>query len=216
MILELAGPAGVGKSSLQRALVGRWSAAPRTIWGQPVPSLLATGVRSLPGFMPLWSSARAPLWDETRHLVRLLTLGEALRSEPGRERVIFDEGPVFALAWLRGFGHPVMRSSAAESWWRLTTSVWAGLMDVVVVLDAPDSVLAHRIRSRPEDHEVKAYSDPDIAAWMARFRESLDWVLSELTVEAGPAVIRINAADSSPAAIAATVLESLPREAYAS
>jgi hypothetical protein len=215
MILELAGPAGVGKSSVQRDLVSRWSAAPRTIWGQPVPLLLATGVRFLPGFMPLWSSARAPLWDETRHLVRLLTLGAALRSAPAAQPVVFDEGPVFALAWLRGFGHPVMRSSAAESWWRLTTSVWAGLTDVVVVLDAPDAVLAHRIRSRPEDHEVKGYSDAHIAAWMARFRESLDWVLSQLTSQDGPAVIRINTAEDSPAAIAAAVLQSVQREAYA-
>lgn len=215
MILELAGPAGVGKTSLQRALAARWSGAPRTIWGLPAPSLLATGVRSLPGFVPLWSAARAPLWDETRHLVRLLTLETALKSEVRPTPIIFDEGPVFALAWLRGFGHPVMRSSAADSWWRLTTRIWAGIMEVVVVLDAPDAILAQRIRSRPEDHEVKAYPDAEIADWMARFRESLDWVLSELTAEGGPAVIRISTAEGSPASLAATVVESLEREMYA-
>jgi hypothetical protein len=63
----------------------------------------------------------------------------------------------------------------------------------VVVLDAPDHVLAQRIRARSHPHEVKELADPEIARWMARFREALDWVLSEMASHGGPLVVRLSA-----------------------
>jgi broad-specificity NMP kinase len=215
MIVELAGPAGVGKSTLNRALAGRLAAASGTIWGQPESSLLKNGVQSIPAFFPLWRLARAPLWQETTNMVRLRALLHSLRYLERNRAVIFDEGPVFALAWLRGFGHPVMRSLVADQWWQTAVRSWAGVIDAVVVLDAPDTLLAERIRARPNDHEVKRASDAEISIWMARFREALDWVLTELTREQGPIVVRLETSASTPEQIARQVLEAIDRGAYA-
>ena len=206
-LVELAGPAGVGKSATRRALIARSQLDQGMIWGLPARSLLANGVQMISDFVPLWLHARRPLWDETRHMVRLRTLREALqRSRSEGATMIFDEGPVFALAWLRGFGHPVMRSAVSEPWWNKVFQQWSPMVDLVVVLDAPDELLAHRIRSRPEDHEVKQASDPEIALWMARFRRSLDWVLERLSVEGGVSVLRLDTSTATPDRLAERTL----------
>jgi predicted ATPase len=200
-LLEIAGPAGAGKSALRQALATAGQTSQATIWGLQVSALLRNGVELIPSFIPLWWQAKTHLWDETRHMVRLRTLQQALRATRPERDTVFDEGPVFALAWLRGFGHPVMRSQLAEQWWRVAFREWGALMDTVLVLDAPNEVLAHRIRSRPEDHEVKHFSDAEIAAWMERFRMALGWVLSGLAIE-GTSVIRLDSSAARPERLA--------------
>jgi broad-specificity NMP kinase len=211
LLVELAGPAGVGKSTLSRALRERYAGGQGTIWGLPVLPLLGNGVQLLPTLWCFWRYSRSLLWDESRHMVRLKTLHQAWRRGelPHGRVVVFDEGPIFGLAWLRGFGHETMRSATSEEWWRATLREWAAVMDAVVVLEASDRLLAQRIRSRPEWHEVKQASDPEIAIWTARFRSALDWVLAELTVEGGPVVLRVATDRDPPERIAQRVIAAL-------
>jgi hypothetical protein len=187
-----------------------------TIWGLPVAALLGNGVRLLPTLLAFWRPSGSLLWDESRHLVRLKTLHQAIRRGEllGERVVIFDEGPIFALAWLRGFGHPTLRSPASEAWWRTAFRDWGEVIDTVVVLEASDDLLAGRIRNRPEAHEVKELPDQEIALWMARFREALDWVLAGMVQHGGPTVLRLST-DSQPAEhLAGRILESLKRGAH--
>jgi hypothetical protein len=212
-VVELVGPAGVGKSTLSRALVQRTAALPGSIWGQPALSLLGNGVRSGSDLLRFWRSSGSVLWDESRHIVRLQTLYLSLtRQTHGTERItVFDEGPVFALTWLRGFGHDSMRQQASDAWWRATLQEWSGVVDAVVVLDASDSLLAGRIRSRPEWHEIKHEPDWYIAEWIGRFRSALEWVLTGLAAHGGPAVIRIPVERDAPEELAERVSRVLDR-----
>jgi energy-coupling factor transporter ATP-binding protein EcfA2 len=209
--IELVGPAGAGKSTLCSTLTRKLPASTGSIWGQPVVPLLGNGIRLLPSFGPLWLESRSLLWDETRHMVRLRTLQRRLqRAEAGEIHTqMFDEGPVFSMAWLRGFGHETMRDRVADEWWRATIQEWASLIDVVVVLDAPDLVLAQRIRERAHDHEVKQFPDHEIAWWMARFRRALEWVLSEMSQHGGPRVMRLCSEDEASERIAGRIAEEL-------
>jgi hypothetical protein len=145
-------------------------------------------------------------------MVRLQTLERALR-DGGRAHstMIFDEGPIFALAWLRGFGHPIMQSKVLDDWWRTTLHRWALLVEIIIVLDAPDEVLIRRIRTRPEDHEVKLLSAREIAAWMERFRQALDWVLTSLALENGVTVVRLDTSTSTPEQLADRAMATLSR-----
>lgn len=216
LLVELAGPAGVGKSTLSRALLGRGAIAQGTIWGLPARSLLGNGVRLLPSLLGNCRRSRSLLWDESRHMVRLATLHRALAAivPPDARMVVFDEGPIFALAWLRGFGHEMMRSEASEAWWQDTLQDWAAVMDAVVVVEANDALLARRIRTRPHGHEVKEFSDPEIVAWMARFRSALNWVLAGLAREGGPAVLRVTTDREPPEMLAERVGAALDRIPY--
>ncbi|MEP7227789.1 MAG: hypothetical protein ABI785_10545 [Gemmatimonadales bacterium] len=215
--VELVGPAGVGKSTLSAALLRHWDAVPGTIWGRPVLPLLWNGIRMLPTFGGLCWYARSPLWDESRHMVRLRTLHHALRQRTGagNEAILFDEGPIFALAWLRGFGHETMRSGLSEKWWQASLAEWAGVIDAIVVLDAPDSTLATRIRTRSQSHEVKDFCDPEFSAWMGRFRTALAWVLAELAAQGGPVVLRLATDQTPPERVAERVLEELEGRRHA-
>lgn len=210
-LVELAGPAGVGKSTISRALLQRCPAVPGTIWGQPVLSLLGNGVQLAPTIAPFWRHSGSLLWNESRYMVRLQTLHRSVLQEQRFTApiVIFDEGPIFALAWLHGFGHQSMRSEISDPWWGATLAQWARAVDVIVVLDAPDAVLAERIRARPEWHEVKHSPDPYISQWMARFRAALDWVLAGLVAQGGPVVLRISADQDHPEGIADRIVAAL-------
>jgi hypothetical protein len=212
-VVELAGPAGVGKSTVSRELIGRFTAVPGTIWGQPPLALLGNGVQLAPMLLRLRRHSGSRLWDESRHMVRLSTLHRSLRQSraPDSQVMVFDEGPVFALAWLRGFGHESMRSPLTDHWWRATLHQWSRMIDAVVVLDAPNALLAQRIRTRPEWHEVKQEPDWYIAAWMARFRLALEWVLAGLAVQGGPVVVRIGADQDGPESLARRVASELDR-----
>jgi broad-specificity NMP kinase len=216
LLVELTGPAGVGKSTLSRALIGRGGMVAGTIWGLPVTALLANGLRLSPSLLDNCRRTRSLLWDESRHMVRLATLHRKLLGAqwPDNRTVVFDEGPIFALAWLRGFGHQIMRSEASNLWWQATLRDWAPVMDVVVVVEAADALLARRIRTRPHAHEVKEFSDPEIIAWMARFRSALSWVLEGLAREGGPTVLRITTEREPPELLAERVAAALDRIPY--
>jgi hypothetical protein len=165
----------------------------------------------IPTFTGLWLHSRSPLWLETMHMVRLRTLHRALRrpASPSRTVLIFDEGPIFVLAWLRGFGHEALSQQPSAEWWETTLREWASVIGAVVVLDAPDPLLAARIRARPHPHEVKELPDPEIARWMARFRQALEWVLTEMARHGGPKVIRLSSQDEPADRIAENVAQQL-------
>lgn len=211
-MVELAGPAGVGKSTLLKSLTER-GIGQGTIWGLPAFALLGNGIQLLPSLLRLWGHSGSLLWDESRHMVRLRTLHQALRrgGGPGSRAVVFDEGPVFALAWLRGFGHESMRSEAMEAWWQATLSQWTEAVDAVVVLDASDGLLAQRIKARPDWHEIKQSSQPEISIWMARFRAALNWVLAQMAAQGGPVIVRVTTDDASPDRLAEQVLATIQR-----
>ncbi len=86
---------------------------------------------------------------------------------------------------------------------------WAGRLDAVVWLDAPDEVLARRIRGREKPHRMKACSDEEISAFLARYREAYEGVLSELRAASGLKVIRVSTDAGTPEQIAEEVLSGI-------
>jgi len=129
--------------------------------------------------------------------------------------VVLDEGPVFALSWLRVFGHPRLQNGRAEPWWLATYGVWAALLDRVVLLDAPEPVLTSRIRGRHKPADVfRQMTDGEIRDLVARYRVSFERVLDGLARAGGPPPVTLATTATTPVRLGDAVLELLAERSH--
>jgi hypothetical protein len=128
-----------------------------------------------------------------KRITYLRTVYGMLHAElPGRPHaVILDEGPVYMLARLRVYGAERIRTAAFERWWRGTVAQWARTVDLIVWLDAPDTILLQRSRSRAQVHQLQRLSDVRAQQFLASYRQAYETVVSALTELSGPAVLRV-------------------------
>ena len=128
---------------------------------------------------------------------------------------MLDEGPVFALAWLRALGRAAAGPQQFALWWGPTLARWRQFLHGIILLDAPIPVLARRIRSREKWHEFQDSSDPELWGFLAQSRDALAATIEDLTRgETGPAVVRIVTDDRGPAAIVAEIQQQLDGQVY--
>jgi len=190
VVVELVGPAGAGKTTLANGVsaVDPTVRAGLSLWGLPRPKLFEATVPLLLTFL---ASAILPSrrlqWGEMAQMIRLGALRRVVRDESRKHRVLLlDEGPVFALSWLDVFYS--RNGNRAAAWRRRAVADWASLLDVVVFIDAADSTLAQRIRTREKEHMVKDRSDEEIYGFAAGFRKAFDRVIAEIS-KAGHLVV---------------------------
>ena len=197
-VIELVGPAAVGKTSLLLALNGsdgRLQSGPRLPKHRHVRSVVSLA----PTFAGLHRPFRGLLWKEMKRMTYLSTLLRLLK-EPrfnGASALMLDEGAVYMFARLLVFGEERIRSRAFQRWWSEASEQWAHALDVVVWLDAPDTVLIQRLRTRNQPHPVKALSDEAIVRFISSYRAAYDRVIDSLTLSGGPRVIRVRTDEES-------------------
>ena len=216
-VAEIVGPAGAGKSTLARVLGGRGAGvrAGLGVWGLPLTVLAAGAAASLPRLAGACARRRLRR-DEAGLVVRLCALHRLLGRAAlgGHDAVLLDEGAVFALAKLGAFeraaegaaGEPA--GGAESGGWALSLlGGWASRLDAVVWLDAPDAVLAARLRRRPKPHRMKDRPDAEIYEFLSRYRAAYGRVVSELTRRQNLRVFRFDTERESAEAVAGRVLE---------
>jgi deoxyadenosine/deoxycytidine kinase len=217
VVAEIVGPAGAGKSTLTQVLRER-DGTLRTglsVWGLPPTLLCLNAVLSLPRFVGLYRSRGRIRRDEVKLIVRLSALHQLLGRESSKNyrTLLLDEGTIFALVKLLAFGDNAKnngngsgRSNHLDAWTQSLLNRWARRLDAVIWLDAPDEVLAERIRSRGKAHRVKDKTDQEIFTFLARYRDSYERVISELTARHGLKVIRFSTEHQSLEAVADQIL----------
>jgi AAA domain len=204
-VVELAGPAGAGKTTVARALV---RSLPGARLGSP-PGRLAT-VRSVVTTAPVLLASRsvaAPGWwwseAELRSVGYLLAWQRQLRDAVAGEALLLDHGPVFRLAMLVAGRSQALRHPVFGPWWWRTATAWGRLLDTVVVLDAPTDELIARIQARPREHRVRG-ADPRAAErFLDAYRVAFDQVLRVVSDE-GTSVVRVDTA-AAPEVVADSV-----------
>jgi len=154
--------------------------------------------------------------EELKQIVRLNALRLFVGRRVGRAAVVvLDEGPVFALSWLRVFGHPRLQNGRAEPWWLATYAVWAALLDRVVLLDAPEPVLTSRIRGRHKPADVfRQMTDTEIRDLVARYRVSFERVLDGLARAGGPPPLTLATTGTTPVRLGDAVLALLAERSH--
>lgn len=199
LIVELAGPAGVGKSTLTRALnqsdgkiqIGLF---PRMSDLRNFPSFFWNTILLLPIYFAFRDNNHGSL---TRQQFAIMANMEGwarrLREDSGDSKiVILDQGPVYMLAELLRFGPENFRQVASK-WWEHICGEWADVLDIVICLDMADEILMERIRARDKPHGIKLHSDPWAVQFLARYREAQSEVLNSMSSNVkGPSVIGID------------------------
>lgn len=214
LVVELLGPAGAGKSTVLQFLAG-YDPSIRVdlgVWTLPRSLLVLGAIQRLPTLLGLFRAARSFLWEEGKYIIKLKALYHQVRLQrfTRYRAVVFDEGPVFALSWLHADAHHAAANGGLGSWWPRTVRHWAGAVDVVVCLDAPNPVLAQRIRARPHTHPVKEKSDAEIAEYLERYRAAYARVVTDLQAQPGPTVLSFRTDQHSATQIAQQLLAALP------
>lgn len=171
-VAEVVGPPGSGKSTVHQALargtvrsIGNYLAVSR------VPAWAASGLE----VATILREARAAGFGrlQLRWIVRLQATPRVLSLESrGASAVVFDQGPVYALARLRMAFDKVHPTTSMRAWWDTTLRWWADRLDLIIELDARDDVLLSRIQARAKDHVFQRLSAAQAAAALATERGS--------------------------------------------
>lgn len=208
-VVEVVGPAGCGKTTLARSLcrrqeIGLGVELPRL---DHVPHVLHHTLLLLPAYLRARGSGGWLTWKEMRSMTYCRAWPRRLATPDGSRAVtVLDHGPVFRLARLRAFGPRITRGPAFERWWERSVTLWDGLLDAVIALDAPDDVLVQRIRTRQERHRMKEQSSERTEEFLKRYRDTYREILARLD---GPRVLRVDTTREGPDEIAARVCEEL-------
>jgi len=217
LILEVAGPAGAGKSTLVRALVAR-DPRIRVVPLPPRVDLVPLYVRRAAELLPTYLlHYRGTRWF-TRQEAKAMALVDAWQRRVDRRpshddgTLLFDQGPVFRLAVLSGFGPPITTSAVFTELLDRWRSSWADRLDVVAWLSAPDDVLLHRIRTRPQNHAVKGWLDGPALQRVGRYADAIERAIDELTSSSSILVLKFHTGVRSPDSIADELLASLREE----
>ncbi len=201
LVVELAGPAGAGKTTLARALLA--AGGPATALGVQVGRMgLARGLASVgPGLVTARMSTAGRGWtrDELRSLAYLSAWRKPVSRKPSadQELLLLDHGPVFRLASLLETGHPQTLTPAFRRLWAGLARDWGRLLDVVVWLDAPDEVLLRRIERRTQAHRIRGSDRAGAEAFLDRYRAAYRTTLEAVT-SAGARLVELDTT-SSPA-----------------
>lgn len=209
LLVELVGPAGAGKSALQQALLAAFPAAANghSLWHQNRMALAHGAMRVAPAALAAARGGTPLVPPEMGQMVRLEAMERTLpKVAEGRELIVMDEGPVFALSWFDVFfgrnGDP-----GWSSWRRRMMDTWSRRLDAIVRVDAADAVLARRVNGRAKPHMMKHQPFQEVCGFNARFREAFDRVIGEMIKAGRVQVFDLKTDDGAPEALGRRLAE---------
>lgn len=208
-LIEIAGPAGCGKTSLVEAFAARCTVQLGVTSCDL--SCLPLAFRLLPLLPPgyVWGGRRHD--RSPRETIRSMVYVEWWLQERSRRGlldglpVLYDHGPFFRLATLEAFDPPA--GTGFRRWWETMRATWSDRVARVIWLDAPDSVLLERIRRRDRAHVCKAMSDDQARAWLGSYRAGFDAALATLRDRRPTDLVEIDTSTRNPDEIADSLLE---------
>jgi hypothetical protein len=175
--------------------------------------LLTGAISLLPTFRTLHRPDEGVQWKEMKRLLFLRTLQRALgTSALARHRVVvLDEGAVYMLARLRVLGGDRVHRPGFERYWHDALGEWSRLVDFVVWLDADDSILTERLKSRSQAHPARGLSERAIGCFMGTYREAYAYTLAAFAAGRNTEILKFRTDRESSGAIADQVLSLVRR-----
>jgi adenylate kinase family enzyme len=217
-IIEVIGPAGSGKTTLAKAISNQNNV--EVITSPPyykrltnLPFFAQNTIELLPLLIRLYST-RKVRGLKMRDVAWMVTINGwsqiLLQKSRPCSIVILDEGPIYYMAYLQIFGAESMNSLLTQAWWAEMYRNWSKVLDMVIMLDAPDTFLIDRIRAREKHHGVKTKSDDYAHRYLANLREKYENLLIKLTSEeCDLRILRFNTQQLSIDEIVSKVINSI-------
>jgi broad-specificity NMP kinase len=194
-VAEIIGPAGSGKTSLTQLLLTRDVRAGLSVWRLPLALLAVSSISSFPNLVKAWRHQKGLRWDDLKLIIQYHALLRLIAKETahGHTALLLDEGSVFALAKLQAFGP---RLQGIDPGWMDSLIIkLAPALNAVIWLDAPDSVLAQRIRQRDKSHRMKDKSDAEISKHLSQYRGAFENVVAQLASRNGLKILKYSTAE---------------------
>jgi thymidylate kinase len=196
-VIEILGLAGTGKTTLSNLLSQhnkKVSVGVRLRKISYVPCYINLAHLYLPVYFDRNRKSRRITRGEIRAMVYLEAWHHALeREEPKNGTIhILDHGPIYRLALLREFGPESLKSQRFSNWWGRMLYRWSSTLDMIVWLDAPDSILLKRIHKRNRWHIVKDLADEEGLEYLTRFRQAFEQIVAMLPTGNGPTIVRLD------------------------
>lgn len=184
IVVSLVGLSGAGKSSLGRALTrldAELRVRPRVPWWR----YLASVPPLIPTFVNLHRPFRHVLGKEMKRFLRLHALHRLTQETRDCSILVFDEGPVYLLARMLVYGGENIQTRGFEQSWRHAIAMWASELHAIVWLQAPENVLAARLRTR-RHHPFGTCDDKVVSTRFRAYNDAFTRVFDELAAAGGP------------------------------
>ena len=188
LIIEIIGPAGAGKTTIHKELTNK---VPR-IHGATFPQVwkLAYFPFFLKNILQILPSIFFSMKNTERNLSRreiawmaILNGWFQLLNKNQRkisEIIVLDQGPIFLMTILKGFGPDILKQSYLESWWKKIYFHWSQTLNLVIWLDTSDETLIQRINARVSDHIIKGKTGQEVNEFITIFRSNFDYIMENM------------------------------------
>ena len=187
-VVEIIGPAGVGKTTLCQFLIChtesvRFDNFPDVRKIADAPFFVLNGLQIIPSLFRIYQPNSRQLTRREFAWISILngwSIPLRKKLNEGNKITVLDQGPIYLLAEMRLFGPEYLMQKTAEGFWQDLYDRWRATLDMVIWLDAANDVLLDRIRSRQQEHIMKTRPAKEIYAFLDRYRTEYEFILSNL------------------------------------
>lgn len=189
VVIELLGVATAGKSGLAQAL----ASTPGTVIvkdhdRRDLPALLRGAARAWPVLLAGPPAGESRMrWAAWAGRLAAAPSVAGHRSPAQGGMVVLDQGPAYTLGRML----EARRLPRGNHWWHRQVCATAGLLDLLVVLDASPEILAGRLRTRGKAHRAAWLDDLGTARYLAAEQERCR-IVSDAVGRAGARVLYLD------------------------
>lgn len=187
--VELVGLAGAGKSTLAAALVNQMEKVevlqpPDLHAARDLPFFLRNSIAMLPTFFAILreSGGKLPSRHEMALMVMLHGWPNRLRANLNKDctAMLVDQGPISFLGMIERVAAPWRNTPTGKKWLEKVFQRWGKVISLVIMLDAENNVLLHRIRSRAQVHRLQTATDEEAVNTLELYRRIYPNVINSL------------------------------------
>jgi hypothetical protein len=190
-VVEIVGPAGAGKTKLYHQLACytkliRLENFPDVRRITDAPFFISNGLGLIPHLLLLYRPGSRQLTRREFAWMSILKGWPAIlrnQLKNSNKVIVLDQGPVYLMTEMWLSGPEYLRQPTAQRFWQNLFDHWTDTLDMIVWLDAAEEVLLERIRTRPQEHVVKAQPAKVVYEFLDRYRSEYEFIFSKLTAK---------------------------------